>query len=73
MTTTTRRSPKVAPDYNKADVRDAIDTLEDRPRVPEGTPASSADDGYEGAIKADASFIYIYRGGSWKRAALNAF
>lgn len=73
MTTVARRSPKLPPNYGKQEIRDAVETLEDRPHIPEGTPASSAADGYEGAIKADADYIYIYRGGSWKRAALSTF
>lgn len=73
MTTLPRRSPKLAPDYQKQDVRDSMDTLEDRPRIPEKTPASSSADGYEGEFCADGSYVYIYRGGAWKRATLTSF
>ena len=40
------------------------------PKIPDGTP-TSATNGYEGQIMADASYLYIYRAG-WKRAALSA-
>lgn len=73
MTAIPRRSPKLAPGYSREDVRDSIETLESRPYVPEGTPSSSSDDGYEGAIKADGSYAYFYRNGSWKRAALSSW
>lgn len=69
-----RRSPKLPPEgFTQSDVRQAIDTLEDRPRVPEKTPASSSADGYEGEMCADGSYAYFYRNGSWKRAALSTF
>ena len=73
MTTINRRSPKLAPDYQKQDVRDAITVLEDRPRVPEKTPASSSADGYEGEHCHDANYEYFYRDGQWKRIAKNTF
>lgn len=73
MTTLPRRSPKLAPDYQKQDVRDSVQTLEDRPVLPEKTPASSAADGYEGEFCADDNYFYRYRNGSWKRAALSSF
>lgn len=74
MTTIPRRSPKLPPNYGTQEVRDAIETLEDRPRISEKTPANSADDGYPGEIAADDSYIYIYtRGAGWKRAALTTF
>lgn len=73
MAVLTRRSPKLAIGYNKQDVRDAIQTIEDRPRIPEGTPASSAADGYEGQILGDASYLYLYRDGQWRRTALSTF
>lgn len=73
MTVRTRRSPKLAPGYQAQDVRDAIETLEDRPRIPEKTPASSSADGYEGEVCQDASYLYSYCDGSWKRTAKNAF
>lgn len=74
MTTRPRRSPKLPPNYGTQEVRDAIETLEDRPRISEATPASSSADGYEGQIAADDNYIYIYtRGAGWKRAALSTF
>lgn len=73
MTTVQRRSPKLPPNYGKQEIRDAVETLEDRPRIPEGTPASSAADGYEGQILGDGSYLYLYRNGSWKRSALSSF
>ena len=73
MTAITRRSPKLAPGYSKEDVRDALNTLEDRPRVPEKTPASSSADGYEGEVCQDTSYLYFYLGGSWKRIAKSTF
>lgn len=74
MTAIQRRSPKLPPNYGPQEVRDAIEALEDRPRVPEKTPASSAADGYPGQIVADDNYIYIYtRGAGWKRAALSTF
>ena len=73
MTARTRRSPKLASGYQTQDVRDAIDTLEDRPRIPEKTPASSSEDGYEGEVCQDATYLYLYCDGSWKRIAKSAF
>lgn len=60
MTTLPRRSPKLALSYNKDDVRDAVSTLEDRPRIPTKTPASSTADGYDGEICQDANYVYFY-------------
>ena len=69
-----RRSPKLSVGYDKQDVRDAIETLEDRPRLPLKTPSGTADDGYAGEVCYDASYIYVYISGTgWKRAALSAF
>lgn len=69
-----RRSPKLAPDYQKQDVRDSIETLEDRPRIPRKTPASTSADGYVGEVCYDASYVYFYiEGTGWKRAALSTF
>jgi hypothetical protein len=74
MTIIARRDPKLAPGYSKEDVRDAVDTLEDRPRIPEGTPASISAAGFAGQIVCDDNYIYIKtRGGNWKRAALSTF
>lgn len=73
MSAISRRSPKLAEAHTKDDVRRAVDTLEDRPRVPEKTPASSAADGYEGEVCADGSYLYLYRNGAWKRASLSSF
>lgn len=73
MTARPRKSPKVTPNYTREDVKDAIAILEDMPRIPEKTPASSSADGYEGEVCADGSYIYSYRNGSWKRAALSSF
>ena len=36
-------------------------------------PATSSDAGVEGELRADASYLYVYKGGSWKRAALTTF
>lgn len=36
-----RRSPKLAPDYQKQDVRDSIETLELRPMLPSFTVAAA--------------------------------
>lgn len=69
MTALPRRSPKLAPGYQTQDVRDAIDTLEDRPRIPEKTPASSSADGYEGEVCQNATYVYFYFDGSWTRIA----
>jgi hypothetical protein len=69
-----RRSPKLSPAYSKDEVRDAVETLEDRPRIPEGTPASMSALGFAGQILVDDNYIYIKtRGGNWKRAALSTF
>lgn len=73
MTTQQRRSPKLAPGFEKQDVRDAIEALEDRPRIPEKTPAASSADGYEGEHCHDANYEYFYRDGQWKRIAKSAF
>lgn len=73
MTVLRRESPKLPPAYSKDDVRDAIDTLEDRPRIPEKTPASAAANGYEGEICYDGTYLYIYRDGAWKRAQLSTW
>lgn len=73
MTAIMRRSPKLPPNYGPQEVRDAVEMLEDRPRIPEKTPASSSADGYEGEICADGNHVFIYRNGSWKRAALSSF
>lgn len=73
MTTTSRRSPKLAPDYQKQDVRDAVQTLEDRPRIPIKTPASQTADGYDGEVCRDASYLYLYTDGTgWTRTALSS-
>ena len=69
MSAIPRRSPKLAQAYASEDVRRAVDTLEDRPRIPEKTPVSG-DDGYEGEVCADAARVYIYRDGAWRFAAL---
>lgn len=37
------------------------------------TPTSSADAGYSGEIRWDASYIYIYTGAAWRRIAHAAF
>lgn len=75
MTTLTRRSP-IMPwtrEPRAIDLRDSINQLENQPAIPSGTPASSAADGYEGQICSDANYVYLYRSGSWKRAALSSF
>lgn len=70
MTLLTRRSPKIAFGSAPQVVRDAIDTLEDRPRVPEKTPSSQSADGYHGEVCQDANYVYFYFGGSgWARIA----
>ena len=73
MTTLQRRSPILPPNYGKQEVKDAIDILEKSPRIPNKTPTSSSADGYEGEIAADGTYLYVYRGGSWKRATLSSF
>lgn len=73
MTTVTRRSPILAPGQAEQSVVDAIRILEDTPRIPEKTPASSSADGYEGEHCQDASYEYFYRDGSWKRIAKSSF
>lgn len=74
MTALDRRPPDLAPDYNKDDVRDAVDTLEKRPRIPLKTPSGTSDDGYDGEVCRDANYFYCYTAGTgWKRAALSTF
>lgn len=73
MSALPRKSPKVTPNWQREDIKSAIDILEDLPRLPEKTPASSSADGYEGEVCADGSYLYIYRNGSWKRTALSTF
>lgn len=74
MTARTRRSPKLAPDYQKQDVRDAINQIEDNPRLTTKTPSATSADGYPGEVRHDASYIYVYiEGTGWKRAALSTF
>jgi hypothetical protein len=69
-----RRSPKLAPGYSKEDVRDAINTIEDRPRIPLKTPGSTSADGYDGEVCRDANYLYVYSAGSgWKRIAMSAW
>lgn len=72
MTAIDRVSP-LRPSYTQDDLKAAIETLENRPRIPEKTPSSSSVDGYEGEICADGSYVYFYRNGSWKRASLSSF
>jgi len=72
VTTLPRRSPKQS-NYTADDIKIAFATLEDRPRIPEATPASSSADGFEGQVCADGTYLYVYRNGSWKRAALSSF
>lgn len=72
MTTLERRSPKL-PSYTPADLKAAIETLEDMPRIPEKVVASSSSDGFEGQIVTDAGYLKIYRDGSWKRTLLSSF
>lgn len=70
MSTLTRRSPKLAPDYKRDDVRDSVQTLEDRPRVPIKTPASQTADGYDGEVCQDDDYVYFYTDGfKWSRLA----
>lgn len=70
MTTLDRRSPKLAYGEAPQPVRDAIGIIEDRPRIPEKTPASSSADGYHGEICQDANYLYAYFDGSgWARFA----
>lgn len=73
MTTTTRRSPLLAHGQAPPALIDAVRILETLPMCPSGAPASSSADGYEGQFMADENYLYIYRSGSWKRAALSAF
>lgn len=74
LTALTRRSPKLAPDYQKQDVRDALNTIEDRPRIPEKTPSGTSADGYDGEVCRDANYLYVYTEGTgWKRTALSTF
>ncbi|HYD86782.1 MAG TPA: hypothetical protein VEA80_04860 [Vitreimonas sp.] len=73
MASIARRSPKLPPAHSPQDVRDAVATLEDRPRAPEKTPVSSNADGYEGEFCSDGDYFYVFRGGQWKRAALSTF
>lgn len=75
MTTIPRRSPKLPFGTKDAppSVRDAIETLEDRPVCPQKTPASSSADGYDREFCADASYFYVRINGSWKRASLSSF
>ena len=72
MATQERRSPKAAT-YDQAALKAAIETLEDRPRIPEKTPASSSADGYQGEICRDANYLYLFQDGTWKRASLSSF
>ena len=65
MTEIARRSPKLPPNYGKQEIRDAVETLEDRPRIPRKTPVSG-DNGYEGEICRDDARVYIYSGGAWR-------
>lgn len=71
MTTRPRRSPKLPEKFDNADVRRAVSTLEDMPRVPEKAVATVNDDGYEGEIVTDNGYLKVYRNGSWKRALLS--
>ncbi len=73
MTALRRESPKLPQAYSKEDVRQAVDILEDRPRVPEKTPSAANADGYEGEICYDGTYLYIYRSGGWKRAQLSTW
>jgi len=73
MPLTNRRSPKLAPTARVApELRDAIDTLEDRPRLPRKTPLSS-DDGYLGEVCADDNYVYVRGTSAWKRLSLNSY
>jgi hypothetical protein len=65
VTAIARRSPKLPPNYSKQEIRDAVETLEDRPRIPRKTPVSG-DNGYEGEICRDDTRGYIYTGGAWR-------
>lgn len=74
MTQLSRRSPKIAFGQAPQAVRDAIETLEDRPKLPRKTPASTSADGYVGEVCYDASYLYVYiEGTGWKRSALSTF
>lgn len=74
MSAIARRSPKLPPNYGTQEVRDAVETLEDRPRLPEKTPLGTSADGFAGQVVCDENYIYIYtRSSGWKRAALSAF
>ena len=71
MSTLQRVSPLLTPaGGTPVEIARSIKTLEEMPKIPDGTP-TSATNGYEGQIMADASYLYIYRAG-WKRAALSA-
>lgn len=74
MTALPRRSPIITPGYSKEDVRDAINQIEDNPRIASKTPSGTSDDGYPGEVRHDANYLYIYvSGAGWKRAALSTF
>lgn len=74
MTELTRRSPILAPGHSRDDVRDAVNQLEQNPRLATKTPANTSADGYVGEVRYDANYLYIYVSGvGWKRAALSTF
>lgn len=73
MSAVARRSPKLAVSYSNEDVRQAVDTLEERPTLPLKTPASASAPGFEGENCYDAHYFYAYRSGGWKRVALAAW
>ena len=72
MSLITRRSPKLAIGQAPQAVRDALDILEDRPKLPRKTPLST-DDGYLNEVCADDDYLYIRGTSVWKRIALNAY
>ena len=74
MTAIPRRSPILTSGHSKDDARDAVNQIENNPRLAAKTPTSSADDGYDGEIRRDGSYIYVYTEGvGWGRASLSPF
>lgn len=68
-----RVSPLVAPaGGSPVQIATGIKTLEERPKIPEGTPTSTTDY-YHGQFMTDGAYLYVaFSGVGWKRAALSA-